>query len=189
MEKEREWVGTIETIRQLQSDLMRVMPHRDAGLVLNPPARESAIQQAEKRLGTVLPPTYRAFLRRHDGWPRFFDGAALLGSGDLGKKVYAELAQAAFDAAGTPVPEDGPPSRSVTGSARDLIPFGIDADGTTLFAFDPRARRGDGEMPVVAWMQELGLRFDSFPALLRAVVELCEADAAAMTEDAWRQSA
>jgi hypothetical protein len=189
MTRDVPWLDTLETIRQLQSDLMRVMPHRDAGLVPNPAARPAAINAAERRIGMPLPPSYRAFLERHDGWPRFFDGATLLGTRDLGKKTYAELARAALDATETPVSADGPPSRIISGKAGDLLPFGIDPDGTTLFAFDPRARRADGEMPVLAWMHELGLRFDSFPALLRAIVELCEADASGLTEDAWRETA
>jgi hypothetical protein len=189
MSLDNPWLDTLQTIRQLQSDLMRVMPHRDAGLVPNPAARPAAIRAAERRVGMPLPPSYRTFLERHDGWPRFFDGATLLGARDLGKKTYADLAQAAFEATETPVPADGPPSQRVKGRASDLLPFGIDPDGTTLFAFDPRARREDGEMPVVAWLQELGLRFDSFPAFLLAVVELCEADAAVLTEAAWKQTA
>jgi hypothetical protein len=182
-----DWFATIDTIRQLQADLMRILPHRDAGLVPNPPARAIAVEAAEARVGQPLPPSYRAFLDHHDGWPRFFDGASLLGTRDLGKMAYAELAQAALEATQTPVPSDAPPSR-VQGRARELIPFGIDPDGTTLFAFDPRTRSENGEMQVVAWMQELGLRFDSFPALLQAVVEHCEADAASLDDHAWKKA-
>jgi hypothetical protein len=46
------------------------------GLIPNPAASEVALKRAEKRLKHKLPPSYRAFLSVHDGWPRFFDAPA-----------------------------------------------------------------------------------------------------------------
>jgi len=107
------------------------------------PGGVSAGHQArEKRLRRNLPPSYRAFLQLHDGWPRFFGGASLLGTANLGHRKYEDLARAAFEAAETPVPDLGPPRRP---RARSLIPFGADLDGTTLFAFNPAVVQPDGE--------------------------------------------
>jgi hypothetical protein len=167
------WDVLLERIRSQQTEVMRVAPYRDVGLIPNPGASELALSAAEKRLGQPLPASYRAFLRRHDGWPRFFEGATLLGTASLGKPRYAELASAVFEAAETPVAEADVASRR---RARSLIPFGMDLQGTTLFTFDPATRRGDGEMDVIAWINEIGLRRESFPGFLELVGELVEAE-------------
>jgi hypothetical protein len=142
-------------------------------LIPNPAASEVALKRAEKRLKHQLPPSYRAFLSVHDGWPRFFDGASLLGTATLGHRKYEDLARAAFEAAETPLPELGPPRRP---RARSLIPFGADLEGTTLFAFNPAVVQPDGEYEVIAWVNELGMRHPSFPAFLEWILELGEQD-------------
>ena len=97
-------------IRETHTELSWLQPFRDLGLIPNPAASEVALKRAEKRLEHKLPPSYRAFLALHDGWPRFFDGASLLGTATLGHRKYEDLARAAFEAAETPLPELGPPT-------------------------------------------------------------------------------
>src|SRR5262249_39708613 len=46
---------------------------REAGWCGQPPASESEIQSAETRLGIVLPPSYREFLKLTNGWSVFDD--------------------------------------------------------------------------------------------------------------------
>jgi hypothetical protein len=171
-----EWEDVLRRIYWVQAELAELAPERQPGFVPNPPADREAVSRAERRLGHPLPPSYRAFLERFDGWPAFFEGASLLGTKDLGKTSYADLAQAAFEAAETPVPDGGPPSTRVKGYPGDMIPFGIDATGTTLFAFDPSTRDAAGEMSVVAWINEIGIRSESFVEFLEYVLELCEAE-------------
>jgi hypothetical protein len=175
------WETTLQRIYWVRTELTELLESSDPdrgedGLVPNSPADESAIERAERRIGHKLPPSYRAFLTRFDGWNRFFDGATLLGTKDLGKSSYADLAQAAFEAAETPIPDGGPPSSRVRGYPGDLITFGIDPEGTTLFAFDPSSADERGEMQVVAWIHEFGIRRESFADFLDGVLELCEAD-------------
>ncbi len=172
------WQWLLGEHRKIQTEILRVAPFRDAGLVPNPAAPPRSIEATERRIGRKLPPSYREFLAHHNGWPRFYEGATLLGTADLGKKSYDALVRAVFDAAETPVPDLGPPSR--LGSAPRLIPFGIDAQATTLFAFVPDSVRRDGEMDVVAWINELGVRRDGFTDLLEMMVELCAADLEAL---------
>jgi len=86
-------------IRELHTQISWLQPFRDLGLIPNPAASPLAIERAEERMGRPLPPSYRAFLRLHDGWPRFFDGASLLGSAHIGHRQYEDLARAAFEAA------------------------------------------------------------------------------------------
>ena len=162
------WRNKLEQIRNAQIEIMRDEPYKDFGLVPNPGASEIAIRAAEARLGIELPRSYRDFLRAHDGWPRFYEGATLLGTANLGKREYEEVAQAVFRAAETPVPHIAPPASGKC-RRRPLVPFGADLQGTTLFAFDARIPSAHAELPVIAWVNELGLTFDSFDSFLEAV--------------------
>jgi len=172
-----DWEARLNRIRELQTEVMRIAPHRDLGLAPNPCAAPSAIAAAEQRLGRALPPSYREFLRRHDGWPRFFEGATLLGCSTIGLRVYDDLARAAFEAAETPVPDVGPPTRP---RQHALIAFGADLQGTTLFAFDASAPQPNGELEVIAWLNEIGVRRPSFADFLEFVLELTEAELQAL---------
>jgi hypothetical protein len=165
-------------IRETHTEISWLQPFRDLGLIPNPAASRTALERAEERLGRPLPPSYRAFLELHDGWPRFFDGASLLGTANLGHRKYEDLARAAFEAAETPVPELGPPTRP---RARSLIPFGADLEGTTLFAFNPAVTSADGEYEVIAWVNEIGVRQPSFEAFLDWILDLGQQDLADLT--------
>jgi hypothetical protein len=160
-------------IKDLQTEILRVAPYRDLSLVPNPGASSLAIAAVEERISHRLPPSYREFLALHDGWPRFFEGATLLGTANLGKRMYEDMARAAFEAAETPVPYLAPPSRT---QRPPVVPFGIDLQGTTLFAFNPSATRADGECEVVAWVNEIGVRRETFTGFLEFVVEMCESE-------------
>ena len=160
-------------IRELQTEILRMAPYRDIGLVPNPGASPLALAAVEERIAHRLPPSYREFLAEHDGWPRFFEGATLLGTANLGKRMYDDMARSVFEAAETPVPHLAPPSRA---QRAPIVPFGIDLQGTTLFAFNPSVTRADGECEVVAWVNEIGVRRESFAGFLEFVVEMCEAE-------------
>lgn len=166
------WLENLARLRETHTEILRIAPFRDIGLVPNPGASRHAIDEAEKRLGLALPPSYRAFLARHDGWPRFFEGASLLGTACLGHRMYDEFARAAFTAAETPEPELGPPTRHR--NLPRVVPFGVDLQSTTLFAFDTEARNADGEYAVIAWINELGVRRDDFPSFVELLLELSE---------------
>jgi SMI1 / KNR4 family (SUKH-1) len=168
----------LRKIREIHTEISWLQPFRDLGLIPNPAASEVAITRAEQRLGRALPPSYRAFLRLHDGWPRFFDGASLLGSANIGHRQYEDLARAAFEAAETPIPDLGPPTRP---RARNLIPFGADLEGTTLFAFNPAVMRPDGEYEVIAWVNEIGVRQASFADFLDWILDLADQELADLT--------
>lgn len=173
-------------IRETHTEISWLQPFRDLGLIPNPAASEVALERAEQRLKHKLPPSYRAFLSLHDGWPRFFDGASLLGTANLGHRKYEDLARAAFEAAETPLPELGPPRRP---RARSLIPFGADLEGTTLFAFNPSVRQTDGEYEVIAWVNEIGVRHPSFSAFLDWILELGQQDQADLTAPSLAKTA
>jgi hypothetical protein len=160
-------------ILELQKEIQQATPFRDFGLTPSRGASRSAIAAAERRITRPLPPSFREFLGAHDGWPRFYDGATLLGTATIGRRTYEDLARATFEAAETPVPDVGPPSRR---TERILVPFGADLQGTTLFVFNPAAPTGGGEYEVIAWVNEIGIRRESFAGFLELIVELCEAE-------------
>lgn len=166
-------------IQRVQREIMRVAPYRDFGLRPNPPATGAAIVEAEKRMGRPLPPSYRELLMLHDGWPRFYDGATLLGTASLGLPTHTAAARATFDAAETPVPDYGPPSRT---RPRVLIPFGIDHQATTLFVFNPAHVDEHGDMEIIAWINEIGLRRTSLTDFFEMIYELCDAELASYRE-------
>src|SRR6185295_7425409 len=130
------------------------------GLSGNPAAPASAIVVAELRLGRRLPPSYREFLAFSDGWPRFFENADLLGTGEIGR-----------------YPLDSAADRALANER--LLPFGADKAGTSLFAFDTSLRLGDGELPVVAWVGGLGIDCRCFTSFLATVLQLCRSELAA----------
>jgi hypothetical protein len=169
----------LNQIRQAQVEIIRTMPYRDFGVDGHTGASDTAVRVAEQRLGRPLPPSYREFLRICDGWPRFYDGATLLGTASLGRRMYDDLARAAFEAAETPEPELGPPSRF---KPKVLIPFGIDMQATTLFVFNPTSMSESGEYEVIAWMNEIGVRRSSFESFLEMILELCESELQAAAE-------
>lgn len=165
-----EWLDTLDQIRNAQTEIMRTRPYKDFGLVPNPGASGSAIAAAEARIGVSLPTSYREFLSLYDGWPRFYEGATLLGTANLGRREYDDVVQAVFRSAETPVPDVGPPSSRRT-VRRPLIPFGVDLQGTTMFAFDRNQVGPKGELAVIAWVNELGLTFLGFDEFLSSVLE------------------
>lgn len=164
------WRELVMRVRAVQMELKRDDPGRAVGLAGNPAAPESALIVAELRLGRQLPPSYREFLAFCDGWPNFFDGASLLGTGEIGRRG-CEVAAARM------LPE------------RCLLPFGSDSRGACLFAFDTRVRLSDGELPVVAWMGGLGIDCRCFTGFLATLLQLCRAELAQVKARALPESA
>lgn len=169
------WKDTIARIRQLKMELAAENPGLGPSMAPPPGAPLRAISTVERRLRRRLPPSYRAFLHEHDGWPLFFQGASLLGTRELSKPSYGDLTRAAFVAYETPIPEMGPPSRP-EGRADAMITFGMDPAASTIFAFNPAVTRPDGEMEVIIWVNELGERQESFAEFLSTMLEMLEID-------------
>lgn len=159
---EPRWQTLLSSIRAIQMELKRRDPSRVIGLAGNPSAPESAIVVTELRLGRKLPPSYRQFLAFSDGWTSFFNGASLLGTGELGRA-------GSLDASHERLLQRG-----------RLLPFGADRNGASLFAFDTSVRLGDGELSVVAWVGGLGIDCRCFTSFLATVLQLCRAELGAV---------
>ncbi len=159
-----DWVKHVAEIRRIHTELRRSAPYRDDGLVPNPAATPTRIEAAESRLGLQLPPSYRQFLLRHDGWPRFFDGADMLSSEQLGCGEHSRAARALLRAT----------SSTGWGEQRRLLPFAVDSQLCSVFAFD--VSHTSAEKPVVAWVGELGVKSGNFTDFLQLLAEVAAAE-------------
>lgn len=164
------WHPLLKEIRARRLDLARLDPR--AGMPILPPggATPSAIAAVERRLGRPLPPSYRELLSLHDGIPHFYQGVSLLSAHHLTRGTFVDLARLVIDL--------GETSRvdSARGRGPTLVPFGIDASGETIFAWDMSAPGPGGELGVVLWMNEIGERAPSFPSFLDLVLAMLESD-------------
>jgi hypothetical protein len=168
-----DWKQTIGKIRDVKAELAALDPAMGPAISPPPGAGLRTIAVVERRIRHPLPPSYRAFLHLHDGWPLFFHEASLLGTRDLSKPGPFHLTRAAFAAYETPIPEIGPPSRP-QGDSQAMIPFGIDPTATTIFAFNPAVTSADGEMEVILWVNGLGERAQNFSDFLAMSLEMLE---------------
>lgn len=155
------WLVHLNEVRRLHTELRRLAPYRDDGLVPKPAATLGQIAQAEARLGFGLPPSYRSFLLRHDGWRRFIDGADLLGTSALGDPRHRRAAALLL-------------GKTLRGSSHGsrLVPFGIDGHMCSVFAFDVNCAAP--EKPVVAWIGEIGVHAANFTDFLKLAAQMAE---------------
>jgi hypothetical protein len=136
-------------------------------------ASPSAIAAAERRLGFALPSSYRAFLAKHDGWPKIAHGASLLGTQQLLRGTFVAVARMTIEehiTSGEVDPE---------GAAAAFVPFGLDPTADVIFAWNTRAARGKGdddELPIAVWLNEIGVVVEGFPAFLELLLEMLTAD-------------
>ncbi len=151
-------------IRRIHSELSLTQPYRDDGLIPEPAASSAQIARAEARLQMSLPPSYKDFLLRHNGWKRFYDGANLLGVEELGQDRHLRGARSLLRAS---LP-------TLDGAAPRLLPFGVDSQMCSIFAFDVNA--SSAEKPVVAWVGELGVRVSNFPDFMELLAKFAAAE-------------
>ena len=170
-----QWYETVNLIRAKKLELAAVDPR--AGMPVMPSARagERGIAAVERRLRRPLPPSYRAFLATHDGWPQFFHGASLLGVRHLARGTYDEVTRLVLEEWEAPRPGSARAPRRQP-PKHMLVPFGIDARAETIFAWNTSTVRADGELEIVVWINEIGERVESFPRFLELVLELLGAD-------------
>ncbi len=156
------WRPLIGAIRAKKLEIARLDPRR--GMPVLPPvgATPRQIANVEKKLGRPLPPSYREFLSVHDGWPELLHGTSLLGAHHLARGTFDGIARMAIDI------EDRSPS--------EIVAFGVDAPGESIFAWDPRAERDDGELGGGGWVNDIGARLDDFTAFLEFADAVLEAD-------------
>lgn len=70
----------IDAIQRAQRELDMLMFDEIMTGLPTPPATEREVAEYQRDCGFNLPPSFRAFLLRHDGWPDFLGDAAILGA-------------------------------------------------------------------------------------------------------------
>lgn len=133
-----------------------------------PPATPGQIARLERILGRPLPPSYRAFLERHNGWADFQGGARLLSVEDHQRPWVAErirdISDLFFeDAADNPF-------------RNGMLPVLLGEDENNYLVLDPSTVRADGEMDFVMYdYGEEEERFETFTTFLEDTLDVIEA--------------
>ncbi|MBI5535880.1 MAG: SMI1/KNR4 family protein [Deltaproteobacteria bacterium] len=141
------------------------------------------VQSVERCYGVTLPPSYREFLLRYDGWANVFRGAALLSTAQLLNPAWHHRAEIALErAASAHLPGRHDSTRNSWGDD-NLIPIGLDSSGSIVLVLDATSTNTWGEMEAVAWISELGLRVPSFADLLDLFCELSNKGASCRPRD------
>jgi hypothetical protein len=119
-----------------------------------------ALSEFLRKRGAPFPPSYKRFLKMHNGWSGYVAGFTLVGVGGKhttdARRDIRETLEIVADAWKAPraKPGQGTPAKVVGAGGDDgaavvdMIPFGTDFNGALLL-FDPRTRRKDGEMEVL----------------------------------------
>jgi hypothetical protein len=177
----------VSDLHRVVQDLQRISEQlADAeGRVTRPtlhgPPSAEAFTAALARLPMAPPPSYRAFLERHNGWQNFWNGFTIVGAD--GAHTFAALADIAImvnedvGALARLDPPDLPAMTRREDGDRGFvflpnhIVFATDHAGQ-LLVFDRRTARRDGEMEVVVWTPGgIAERHANFGALLTEALE------------------
>jgi len=130
------------------------------------------VASVEQCYSVALPPSYREFLLRYDGWNNVFRNACLMSTAQLLNPAWHHRAEVALQrAAAAHLPGR---HTSTRGPWHDdnLIPIGLDPAGSIVFVLDAGSIDSYGEMQAVAWISELGIRIPSFADLIELFCEL-----------------
>jgi predicted DNA-binding WGR domain protein len=133
---------------------------------LYPRASEREIAAHEKQLGRKLPPSYRHFLRMHNGWLGYWGDSALLGvPKPYNAPYWRYIKRDLRDSDGYLDEDDEGPDYF---HAADVIPISCDLNGGFV-AFDMTRINKRGEPSIIDCMRTNGCvdnRFDDFVAFL-----------------------
>ena len=153
---------------------------------LYPPAEAEAIARAEKQFGFKYPPSYRAFLKMHNGWLGFWPDWSLVGIPrpdnatmykDI-KNTQSLLPVVADNEMRERLPQDERTDSRVMLITNHLV-LGTDFNGSLLL-FD-RNRVGKDREPQIAWVHyimHVERRWTNFEELLKSAIQDTKKDIA-----------
>src|SRR6185503_9808824 len=91
------WQDTVQELRARKLELACIDPRGGMPIIPPPGASEKAVAAVEARLRRPLPPSFRAFLLLHDGWPQLYQGASLLSARHLARGTYEDVTRLVLD--------------------------------------------------------------------------------------------
>jgi len=151
--------AAVERLRAANNEYNLLVFDEPHPQVLGPPSTPAQLAAVEKALGIPLPPSYREFLKLHDGWKDFSGGAMILSSDAfkqpwVGKRLgqLRDHFREFFD--------------EKTFDSAVIVMMGL--DDQDLAYFDTTKKRPDGELEVVDFSTVDGEvdRFADFAAYL-----------------------
>lgn len=162
------WPDLIAAMGLLREDVSEI-----GGLPATIPhvaAAEEQLAEAERRLGHELDPQHREFLGFGDGWPDFYLGTDLLGTGDLGQGPVWEEINATLDAFYAALPE-----HSSAPPREEIYPISHHEGSSSVFVIWRGGPESDGGRPVV-WLPEGegSATYENFFQFYRAVYQSYE---------------
>jgi SMI1 / KNR4 family (SUKH-1) len=148
--------------------------------VLHPAPGDPAVTSFLRNRGKELPPSYKAFLRMHNGWEGYIAAFTLIGiNGKHTVEAHRDIEETLDIFLDGWKAQYGEPTAEkiaeVEGWSRDeaayivaMIPFGTDFNGALLL-FDPKTRRSDGEMEVLLYdTSGPSKRYKDFVSMLKS---------------------
>ena len=167
-------------------------PDATTGSQLSSGASEDELLATERALGHALPPSYKAFLRRHAGWEHFWGDFTLVGTGrEQVRRALDEIAETTDEqtsdlrrtlgdgvAAGGVAAWEAKEARHLYLASHLVIATNF---GGEHWVYDTRTRRADGELTLVNWTLDYGAQEPMFQTFLEFLEWTCSEVAARVT--------
>jgi len=183
----RELQRLIERLIPVVDDSFRVLYDSEERTRPHPPAPSALIAAFEQKHRLKFPPSYRVFLRLHNGWERYADGYSFVGvTGRHTARALADIKKTVTIFLDSWVQTYGEPnadsirqyqSRGNLANRLEvdgqpflpiMVHFGTNFNGGLRF-FDPDKPQPEGELEVVSWSSRGGTltRYRRFVDMLR----------------------
>jgi len=160
----KDLVKLIDQLVEIKREYSRLAFDEEDQTKLGPPATPQQIARLEKKLGTPLPPSYRAFLELHNGWEHFDGSENLLSVEDQDSEWVKEclkMVKMAYLAVDEEERHENPLEHGA-------IPIRMGEGEPAYLILDPRKVRKDGEMEFIEYeYAEKTKRFKDFISFLR----------------------
>lgn len=155
---------------------------------LHGPPTAAALAKAVKRMPVSPPPSYHAFLSKHNGWEHFWSGFSIVGASGKHSKAALEDIQITVEAEVDSLAEASAPDRDERYTSKEesdpnfiYLPnhliFATDFNGQ-IALFDRRTRDSEGEMQVLLWSHDGDVyrRYVNFISFLESVLSEIRAE-------------
>ena len=173
----KELVAELDGMRRRLMELRGKNPGDRARYILHPPAGDAEIDAEERRTGFPYPPSYRAFLKLHNGWLGFWPDWSLVG---VARKDTSAMHKdvkntcSLLSTVATREQRDKLPEEEKTDPRTILITnhavLATDFNGSVLLFDRNRVKAGEPEVAWVHYVMHVERRWPDFEALLNDAI-------------------